>query len=144
MSASGLGPWASSAMRDAINAVGFSPADLSARKAVLVNSEHVLRADESTFSARLLSAKEMALSSGGNSGLSGVLFGVEASASSAIGDLSSEFTVATIALFDGVIEVPITISLPRGVADGLSRALQSGISALKEVVASVTGVRQWE
>ena len=144
MSASGLGSWASSAMREAINAVGFSPVDLSARKAVLVNSEHVLRADGSTFSARLLSAKEMALSSGGNSGLSGVLSGVEASASSAIGDLSSEFTVVTIALFDGAIEVPITISLPRGVADGLSQALQSGIAALKEVVSSVTGVRQWE
>ena len=68
MGASGLGSWASGALKDTVEGFGFAPVDLAARKAVLVNSQHVLKADDSAFSARLLSAKEAALMSQGNGG----------------------------------------------------------------------------
>lgn len=142
--ASGLGTWASEALRNAISDVGFSPVDLSARKAVLVNSVHVLKADDSSFSARLLSAKEAALSSGGDAGLQGAISCIEAEAADAIAGLESEFTVATIVLFDGLVEVPVTVTLPKAVSDGIGDAVQHGIESLRGIASSVTGVRQWE
>lgn len=73
MGASGLGSWASGALKDTVEGFGFAPVDLAARKAVLVNSQHVLKADDSAFSARLLSAKEAALMSQGDGGIDGAL-----------------------------------------------------------------------
>lgn len=144
MGASGLGPWASGALQDAVKGFGFAPVDLAARKAVLVNSQHVLRADDSAFSARLLSAKEMALMSQGNSGIDGALSCVQSAAVDAIAGLGDEFTIATIVLFDGVIEVPVTVALPQSITGGLAQAVQHGIDSLRGIASSVTGVRQWE
>lgn len=144
MGASGLGPWASGALQDAVKDFGFAPVDLAARKAVLVNSQHVLRADDSAFSARLLSAKEMALMSQGNSGIDGALSCVQSAAVDAIAGLGDEFTIATIVLFDGVIEVPVTVALPQSITGGLAQAVQHGIDSLRGIASSVTGVRQWE
>lgn len=144
MGASGLGPWASGALQDAVKGFGFAPVDLAARKAVLVNSQHVLRADDSAFSARLLSAKEMALMSQGNSGIDGALSCVQSAAVDAIAGLGDEFTIATIVLFDGVIEVPVTVALPQAITGGLAQAVQYGIDSLRGIASSVTGVRQWE
>ena len=143
MSASGLGSWASSALGGVIEGLGFSPVDLSARKAVLVNSWHVAKADESSFSARVLSAKERALASQGEGGIDGILFSIESAASDAVSDLGSEFTIATVVLFDGTFEVPVTIALPQAITGGLQKAVQKGIDSLRGIVSSVTGVRQW-
>lgn len=143
-SASGLGTWASGALGEAVSSVGFAPVDLSARKAVLVNSRHVLEADDSTFSARLLSAKDAALASGGDAGVQGAISCIESAAHDALSGLEAEFTVATVVLFDGIVEVPVTVALPKAVTGGLSDAVQKGIDALRGVASSVTGVRQWE
>lgn len=138
---SGLGTWAAGVLTDAVEGVGYSAPDLSARKAVLVNSGYVMEADGSAISARLLSVKRTAASSGGS--LDGVLTAVESSALSAVEELGSGFTVATLTLFDGAIEIPLTLALPEPVTSSLAGALQSGIDSLRWVVSSMTGVRQW-
>ncbi len=143
-SASGLGSWASDAFEDAVASVGFEPVDLRARKAVLVNSSHVLAADDSAFSARLLSAKQQANSSDGSGGLEGAISLVQTAAQDAIDDVSGEFTIATVVLFDGLLEVPITVSLPAAVTGGLEQAVQTGIGYLRNIAETVTGVRQWK
>lgn len=118
MGASGLGSWASGALKDTVEGFGFAPVDLAARKAVLVNSQHVLKADDSAFSARLLSAKEAALMSQGNGGIDGALSCVQSAAMDAIAGLGGEFTIATIVLFDGVVEIPVTVALPQAITGG--------------------------
>lgn len=142
-SASGLGSWASDRFEDVVSDVGFSPPDLRARKAVLVNSSHVLQAEDSSFSARLLSAKEQAIALEGSTSIDGVLSSVQSMALQAIDDLSGEYTVATIVLFDGVVEIPVTVALPAAVSEGLEQAVNKGIGYLRDVAASWTGVRQW-
>lgn len=142
-SASGLGTWASESLEEVIDEAGFSPPDTAARKAVLVNSGHVLAADDSSFSARLLAVKTSVVQAGEH-GTTGSLSAVESLALGAVDDLGSEFEIATIVLVEGVVEIPITVSLPSFVVDGLSSALQSGIDALRSAVSSWTGVRQWQ
>ncbi len=143
-SASGLGSWASEKLQDMVSDVGFSPPDLRARKAVLVNSSHVLEADGSSFSATLLSAKDQAVSLEGSVGINGALSSLESAALQSIEDLGGEYTIATIVLLDGVVEIPITVALPSSVTGSLEQAVRDGIGYLKGVVASLTGVRQWE
>lgn len=141
---SGLGTWASDAFEECVADAGFEAPDLRARKAVLVNSAHVLSADDSTFSARLLSAKRQALTAGNSGmGFEGALASLESTAQGVIKDMSSEFTVATLVIFDGAVEIPLVITLPTVVTEGLSGAFQKGIDALRGMVATWTGVRQW-
>ena len=130
-SASGLGTWASDEFERRVKDFGFAPPDLQARKAVLVNSVHVLEADTSTFSARLLSTKNGAASA------------AESLASGVVEGLSTDFELATIVLVEGVVEIPITIALPSFVTEGLAGAFRSGIDQLYSVVSSWTGARQW-
>ena len=144
MGASGLGSWASDALKSTVEGFGFAPVDLAARKAVLVNSQHVLRADDSAFSARLLSAKEAALMSQGNGGIDGALSCIQSAAMDAIAGLGGEFTIATIVLFDGVVEIPVTVALPQAITGGLTQAVQHGVDSLRGIASSVTGARQWE
>ena len=142
-SASGLGSWASGKFEDVVSDVGFAPPDLRARKAVLVNSSHVLQAEDSSFSAMLLSAKDQAIALEGSTSIDGALSAVQSAALQAIDDLSGEYTVATIVLLNGVVEIPVTVALPTAVSDGLGQAVDRGIGYLRDVAASWTGVRQW-
>lgn len=141
-SASGLGTWAADEFEKRVDDVGFSPPDLLARKAVLVNSVHVLEVDSSTFSARLLSAKQTVLQYG-ESGINGAVSAAESLAASVVEGLDTEFQIATIVLLEGKVEIPITVSLPAVVTEGLSGAFQAGIDKLYSAVASWTGARQW-
>lgn len=141
-SASGLGTWAAGVLEEKVDELGFSPPDLSARKAVLVNSGHVLEADDSAFSVRLLSVKNAAIQYG-EGGVNGALSAIESAATEAVEELNAEFTIATIVLIEGAVEIPITLSLPSFVSDGISGAFQQGIAQLYAMVASWTGVRQW-
>lgn len=141
-SASGLGSWAADVFEQRVEDVGFLPPDLQARKAVLVNSIHVLEADTSTFSVQLLSMKNAAIHYG-EGGVNGAVSAVESLASSVVEALNTEFEIATIVLIEGKVEIPITVSLPAFVTEGLSSAFQEGIDHLYSVVASWTGVRQW-
>lgn len=143
-SASGLGTWASSQFQDLVAAAGLDAPDLRANKAVVVNSSYVASADDSAFSARFLSVKNSVLQAGSNVSIGGALASVERSASAAIDDLSQEFEIASIEVFDGAVSIPITISLPVAVTGSLKGTLQGGINALRSFAASVTGVRQWE
>lgn len=142
-SASGLGTWASDAFEDVVADVGLEPPDLRARKAVLVNSAHVASADNSAFSARLLSLKSTAVQAGGAGGIGGALSSLEQSGLEAISGMGEEFQIATITLFDGAVEVPVTIALPSSVTGGLAQAFQQAVGTLSGAVASVTGERQW-
>lgn len=141
-SASGLGTWAADTFEQRIDEVGFSPPDLLARKAALVNSAHVLSADDSSFSVQLLSMKNAAINYG-EGGINGAVSAAETLASSVVDALSAEFEIATIVLLEGKVEIPITVSLPSWVTSNLSSAFQAGIDQLYSVVASWTGVRQW-
>lgn len=145
-SESGLGNWAGERFEELLEGVGFEAPDLRARKPVLVNSGHVLAADSSGFSARLLSVKERAtnLTSTESNPFGSALSEVEAHAQDALSGITGEFEIATVVLFDGAVEIPITVSLPAGIQEGLSSALSDGMAWLRGVVASWTGVRQWE
>ncbi len=143
-SASGLGSWAAQRLEETIAKVGFDPPDLRARKAVLVNTAHVLENDGSTFSACLLSVKRQVLASGADGiGLDGALSAVETAALDAIDDMNGDFQIATIVIIEGVVEIPVTVSLPPAVTGGLAQAISLGIDGLRSIVASWTGVRQW-
>ncbi len=142
-SASGLGSWASKKLEGVVSDVGFSPPDLRARKAVLVNSSHVLEVDGSSVSAALLSAKDRAVALKGDAGIDGALSSLQSAALQSIEELGGEYTIATIVLLDGVVEIPVTVALPQAVTGGLEQAVKDGISYLRDVAASWTGVRQW-
>lgn len=143
-SQSGLGAWASQAFKDQVKKVGFEPPDLSARKAVLVNSGHVLEADDSPISARLLSLKQQAGERGGDGiGINGALSALEAAAHDVVSKVSSEFRIATLVIFDGMIEIPLTITLPPSVSENLEGSFQRGIDWLRDMVATWTGARLW-
>lgn len=142
-SASGLGTWAGDALKSTFAEAGFEPPNLLAKKAVLVNSAHVLQADDSTFSARLLSIKQSVLQLGGNTSIDSALSSIESSALDVVEEMSSDFEVATIQVFNGALEIPITISLPAPITRGLSSYVQDGISALRGLAGEVTGLRQW-
>ena len=103
-----------------------------------------MKADGSAFSARLLSAKEAALMSQGNGGIDGALSCVQSAAMDAIASLGGEFTIATIVLFDGVVEIPVTVALPQAITGGLTQAVQHGVDSLRRIALSVTEARQWE
>lgn len=142
-SASGLGNWAADELKGLVEACGFDPPDLRARKAVVVNSSHVLEGDSSKWSAKFLEIKRGALSAAGESGFNGALSAVETAALDTVEELGGEFQVGTLVVFDGLIELPITITLPVAVTDGLSASIQEAIDSLRAIVASWTGVRQW-
>ncbi len=145
-SESGLGDWASSRLEEIIAFVGLEPADLSSPKPVLVNSEHVLAMDESSFSVKLLSIKHFAITSplaGGNV-FDDVLDGVVESGNQFIDEFTQGFEVASIEIFDGAITLPVTIALPGFIADEARGLLASGLDSLRGLTATITGSRQWK
>lgn len=141
--ASGLGTWAADTFEEGVRKFGFDPPDLAARKAVLVNSSHVLQADSSSFSAYLYDAKQGVVEAGSSGSISSI-GALRALAADTVELLDQEFEIATVVLFDGAVEIPITITLPAAVTEGVGSALQQGIDALSGITGSWTGVRQWE
>ncbi len=144
-SESGLGVWAASLLESSAGGLGLKAPDLSSPKAVLVNSAHVVEADDSSFSAKLLSVKKQALAMGSEPSLfASVLGQVEAESNAFIDGLGDEIEVVTLEFFDGYISIPITISLPGFVREGMANMVASGLSQVRNVFATVVGVRQWE
>lgn len=143
---SGLGQWASSSLKALIRDIGLEPADLRAPKAVLVNSAHVLAADKSSFSAKILSLKRAVISSSSvDTSFFGTALGLaEVYVSDSIEGVSSDFEIATIELFDGAVSIPLTISLPGFVQEDLLGFVRDGFGVLRGLFGSVTGVRQWQ
>ena len=145
-SESGLGSWASNRLQDLVEALGFEPPDLAAQKAVLVNSQHVLEQDDSAVSTQLLELKLRMLSSSSpvNNPFAATVSALEQEALQAVEGLSQEFVIATVELFGGAVSFPITVALPSFVHEGVDSLLLSGFSALKGLVSTVSGGRQWQ
>lgn len=145
-SASGLGQWASGALRDAVAAAGLEPVDLSALKPVLVNSAHVALRDNTTFSAQLLSIKRQAIENPQDStgALSSVIGSAEEVLAGTVGSFSDGIDIAEIELFEGGPSISIKVALPPAVAQGAGAFIHDAADALRDVAASVSGVRPWE
>lgn len=62
-SASGIGAWASDALMSAIKSVGLEPANTHCRKPVVLNTQHVAAADESSIGVTFMKAKAAAQAS---------------------------------------------------------------------------------
>ena len=67
----------------------------------------------------------------GNGGIDGALSCVQSAAMDAIADLGGEFTIATIVIFDGLVEVPVTVALPQAITGGLTQAVQQGVDSFE-------------
>lgn len=144
---SGLGSWASNALRDAVKAAGLEPADLESLKPVLVNSAHVAAKDEGAFGARLLSLKEEAVSNplASNDVFATIVGTVESDAIEGIQGFDGTIEIATIEILgEGGPAIPVKIALPPAVKDVAIDIVQRAADGLRSVYAQVTGVRVWE
>ena len=144
---SGLGTWASGALRDAMESVGLEPVEIGALKPVLVNSAHVAQKDGGSFSGRLVSLKQAIYS---HPLMSTDLFGslltaAEQSALSRIDDLGGPIQIASIDLFgDGGELIPVTIALPEAAQSAGADAVTSLFARIRSFYAEVSGVHVWE
>lgn len=140
---SGLGEWASSALSEVVVAAGLEPANLKARKAVLLNTGYVTSSDSGSFSVAFSKAKSRALSASTSStdALTGVVSSISDSIVSAVG---STITVATIEFPVGNVSIPIEIALPESVQSGATGAISSARDALLGLVSNATGMRVWQ
>ena len=144
---SGLGSWASGALRKALEAVGLEPAEIGALKPVLVNSAHVAAKDTGAFGSKLVAIKQAVYSHPLMSTdlFGSLLTGAEQSALSAIENVDGYIQVAAIELFgDDGSSIPVEVALPEPVK-------QMGVGFVSELFANVrsfyvetTGARVWE
>lgn len=143
-SASGLGKWASSEFSTAVKKLGLQPADMDAPKPAIVNSLHVLSNDDSSFSVRVISLKKAAGALSGNDVFAGAINALEREAITSIKDYDGRITIASIGFGgENSPSIPITIALPDSVKT-TSIDIVNGIAGrLREIAASITGVRQW-
>lgn len=144
-SESGLGPWAAKSFETALNDLGLQPVDLSPQKAVLVNTLHIARSDETDFGAELVEVKEAGL--GRNS--IGELFSytlsqAEGAVTGAIDDAEFTIEIATIQIVEGSLEIPITVSLPRSIKDAATSWVHDAFAKLDQTVASFVYARRWQ
>lgn len=147
-SESGLGTWAADALSELVASLGFAPARLDSPKPVLVNTAHVLSADDSSFSQGLLQIKQsyLSLEGHGSGGVfSTVLSAVESQALESIDEFGDTIVIASIELLgEGGPSIPITIALPpavKGVAKDFVGTIVEDLAGLES---SITGVRRWE
>ena len=144
-SASGLGTWAASKLRHALEAVGLQPANTNALKPVIVNTGRIASADEGSFGAHFLAVKQSAQALGASSTdvLGTAVSFVEWQAIQALDNGDGTVTIATIEPFgnDGP-SFPITIALPApsGEEAGLLAVVGSMLSGLQS---EMEGVRIW-
>lgn len=143
-SESGLGQWAAQCFSEALETLGLQPADLSPRKAVLVNTARIARADDSAFAARLVDVKIENL---GRNNMGDLFYGSLSSAEDAIVDAIDEadFTIeiARIEIVQGSLEIPITVSLPRSIKDAATASIHRTFTELEDYVADFIFDRRW-
>ncbi len=115
--ASGLGTWASQQFQSALENVGLEPADLKARKAVLVNSGHVAAKGSGAIAGyHTLKQRVVTASQGADDLFSMVLNDAESQAISQIQGLGDSVTIASIELLgEGGPSIPVTIPIPEAV-----------------------------
>lgn len=147
-SESGLGTWAATAFSDLVAMLGLEPADLDAPKPALINTAHVLKADDSSFSQGLMSIKQSYLSlegHGSGSVFSTAVSQLEALALESIDQFGDEIVIASIELLgEGGPSIPITIALPDAVKGAGKDLVGQAVAKLLALETSATGVRRWE
>lgn len=144
--ASGLGAWASGALRAMAGALGLQPANLDALRPALVNSAHVAMADDSSFSARLLSAKEQAVSHplAAGSALPAMAGSIASEALASMGIEAGSIRIASVEVFPGGPSFEVDIALPPFAQDAAEGVAQGAVDAMKGLYAQVTGVGIWD
>lgn len=144
--ASGLGTWVTGFFEDAIASVGLQPVKMDALKPALVNSAHVAQKDGSEFSARLVSVKRQVIAypSASSDIFSSVVGAAETALTDRIAALSGGIEVADVELFSGGPAFTIRIALPAALTEGAERFVEDAADALRDLGATVTGVRVWE
>ncbi|MEG0621092.1 MAG: molybdenum cofactor biosynthesis enzyme, partial [Raoultibacter sp.] len=147
-SESGLGTWAAGALCDLVETVGLQPVDLDAPKPVVVNTAHVAAADDSALAVRYAEVQQHAVSVAQHTSgdiFSSVIDQMEAGALESLENFDGEITLASIELFgEGGPSIPLTIVLPEQIKTTGAALVSSVAQTLRDVVGSVTGVRQWE
>ncbi len=148
MSESGLGAWAAKSLKDLIETLGLEPAKLEPLKPVLINSAHVLQADESLFSQALLGVKKsyLSLEDGTSENIFGhVLSQVEARALEAIEDFDGKLILTSIELSgEEGASIPILISLPPAVTQAAKNLIEILVDSLRGLTPSFSQARRWQ
>ena len=143
-SESGLGPWAAGCFESIIEGVGLQSADLSPRKAALVNTMHIGYADDSPFCVRLIDVKIANLGRNTNAEVfENVLDSAQSAITEQIDDADFTIEVATIEIIQGSVEIPITITIPQSIKDTADDAIRQAFSALQDRIASFQVSRRW-
>ena len=144
-SESGLGQWAANCFASGLSELGLEPIDLSPQKATLVNTAHILHADDSNFSTRLLSTKEKVLSyQDADELFSSTIGEAKDAVTSAIGNAEFTIEIATIEIVQGSLEIPVTITLPQSVKDAATGAVEQGFAALEGAFTQIAPSRRWQ
>lgn len=143
-SESGLGSWAADCFESIIEGVGLQPADLSPRKAALVNTMHIGYADDSPFCARLIDVKIANLGRNTSAEVfENVLDSAQTAITDQIDDADLTIEIATVEIIQGDIEIPITITIPQSIKDTANDAIRQAFSALQDRIASFQFSRRW-
>jgi hypothetical protein len=145
-SASGLGPWASSRMKEMMGEAGLEPAELHAYKPVLVNSAHVLQADSGSFSQAMLDVKTAyANVPATGSPLSGALDALQPFAEDQAVAAEEKLVVATVELLGVDSEsLPFSIALPPSAKQTTVSAVDAVFAQLRELPSKTGSVGQWQ
>lgn len=144
-SASGLGSWASKALRDVMNQLGLQPAQLKALKPVLVNTSSVSSASDDAIARGYLRLKESALAGAG--AVDGVLLWssqtlqLESQGASIVGDV---IEVARFSPFgdEGPL-FSVKLPLPTGARNAANEALVALASGIRGFAQEVEGLVRW-
>lgn len=147
-SASGLGTWAADALESFMEGIGLQPAKLDAPKPALVNTARVAAAGGGSFAENFAEVQRGAVSA--SESVSGGAFsvavsGVENRVIEGLGGWNGTIEVARIELLgpDGP-SIPVEITVPQRIVSIGNDVVARAVDALRGLVGSVTGVRQWE
>lgn len=142
--ATGLGPWAADALRDALGAVGLEPADLAPLKPVLASTGAVADADGGELAVRYLKVREEMLVASPSSGnvFGAIADRIEREAFDALDGL--EIEIACIELPVAGFALPITVTLPPSVTSAGQGLVERAIDAVRSATGSLGLDESWE
>lgn len=140
--ASGLGQWCSDALKGLIKGAGLEPADLKAKKPVVLSTGHVAGSSDGAFEVNFRKIKTSALAT--SSPATDFLSWLEDGATSVAEDaLSQEFTIAEIMLPIDESPISIKLALPQAAVDGGVGVVSGAFEAIRSANPSAFGGRTW-
>ncbi len=147
-SESGLGTWAANALEGFMEGAGLRPVELDAPKPALVNTAHVAAAGGGSFAGKFAEVQRNAVAaseSASSDAFSAVVSGVEDRVIEGLDGWDGTIEVARIELLgpDGP-SIPVEITVPQRIVDIGHDVVSGAADALRGLVGSITGVRQWE